>query len=87
VLCHRAERLGCTRGRVASTACVQALRGAPLLFAVLGDGVEHGGATLSFQQRVYQQRASAPGPLRPCPPLDMPSRAWTNARRMAACLS
>ena len=55
-------------GRVTSgkLARAQALRGAPLLFAVLGDGVEHGGATLSFQQRVYQQRASARGPPRPC---------------------
>ena len=40
-------------------ALVQEQRGAPLLFAVLGDGAEHGGATLSFQQRVFQQRVRA----------------------------
>jgi len=34
----------------------QAQRAAPLLFAVVADGAEHGGATLSFQQRMFQQQ-------------------------------
>ena len=34
----------------------QAQRAASLLFAVVADGAEHGGATLSFQQRMFQQQ-------------------------------
>lgn len=37
-----------------SFCAAQAPQACPLLFAVVADGMEHGGATLSFQQRVYQ---------------------------------